>query len=207
MHLQFARSEEIISLIAKNYIPEQELCLASPRIYSFQSWICGCWVEVLPAIVKSRGKRDVVSSAIEALCLSILSKDSRKRGLNSVSAEGYCAALATLRKGFTASNTSEYVGLAVASMCLTLTEVPPPPWHCKYIVLHRELYMLINNLGQVLFPTCEEGWRSHVQGIGHLMQLPSPYLHSSGTPFKLFAGFRPLLVSLIICFFRDSCLL
>jgi hypothetical protein len=94
---------------------------------------------VLPAIVTSRGKRDVVSSAIEALCLSILNKDSRTRGLNSDLTEGYCAALAILRKGFSASNTSEYVGLAVASMCLALTEVHPPPWHCRCIASHREL--------------------------------------------------------------------
>jgi hypothetical protein len=44
-----------------------------------------------------------------------------------------------LRKGFSASNTSEYMGLAVASMCLALTEVHPPPWHCRCIASHREL--------------------------------------------------------------------
>lgn len=123
-HLQSAGLEKIISLIAQHYLPDEELSFIPPGIDTSQSRICGCWVEVLPAIVADRKKEDViVPSAIRALCVSILSKDTRKRGLNPDATEAYCVALALLRKGLPTSHAFLYAGFTAASMCLTLAEV------------------------------------------------------------------------------------
>ncbi|EPE28338.1 hypothetical protein GLAREA_09458 [Glarea lozoyensis ATCC 20868] len=141
----------------------------SPGIDTSQSRICGCWVEVLPTIVSNGESKDnVVPLAIKALYQSIIKKD-RMGELDPDYTESYAAALARLRKALPDSHTSQYVGFAAASMCLTLSEV--------------------------LFPTTTDGWRRHIQGISDLMQLIGPDVHRSGAAYKLFVGFRPLLVT------------
>jgi hypothetical protein len=101
-----------------------------------QSRICGCWVEVLPTIVlNGESKDNVVPLAIRALYQSIVKKD-RKGELDSDYTESYAAALARLRTALPDSHSSQYVGFAVASMCLTLSEVCilrdyfTQPWSC-----------------------------------------------------------------------------
>lgn len=55
--------------------------------------------------------------------------------------------------------------------------------------------ILIGVALQVMVPTSKEGWMAHVRGVGELMRLSGPKVFSSGVPYKLFVGFRPLLVS------------
>jgi hypothetical protein len=116
--------DDVVSLIFQQYVPDQEISLMSPGSDISQSRICGCWIEVLPALVAGREKNEVVlSAATRTLCISILNKDSAQRGLSLDFTEAYCSALSLLRRGLPASQGSLYAEFVAASMCLTLAEV------------------------------------------------------------------------------------
>ncbi|KAK1447629.1 hypothetical protein CMEL01_09468 [Colletotrichum melonis] len=49
-------------------------------------------------------------------------------------------------------------------------------------------------LSEKFFPTSSSAATVHARGIGELIQLRPPQFYASGTPHKLFVGFRPILI-------------
>ncbi|KAK7447488.1 hypothetical protein Landi51_06844 [Colletotrichum acutatum] len=137
-----------------------------------QSRICGAWVEVLPGLVGTDGRRHdgPLSSAIKALGISLMARGPKGRAPVHEAIAAHSSALKVVGCLIPHANDDpkNYTEISAAIMCLFLSE--------KF------------------FPTSSYAATVHARGIGELIQLRPPQFYASGTPHKLFVGFRPILI-------------
>ncbi|KAL3294851.1 n-terminal fungal transcription regulatory domain-containing protein, partial [Colletotrichum asianum] len=136
-----------------------------------QSRICGAWVEVLPGLVGADGRHDgPLSSAIKALGISLIARGPSGRAPVHEAIAAHSSALKAVGRLLPHANDdpNNYDEISAAIMCLFLSE--------KF------------------FPTSSSAATVHARGIGELIQLRPPQFYASGTPHKLFVGFRPILI-------------
>ncbi|CAI0645867.1 unnamed protein product [Colletotrichum noveboracense] len=136
-----------------------------------QSRICGAWVEVLPALVGANGRHDgPLSSAIKALGISLIARGPSGRAPVHEAIAAHSSALKAVGRLIPHANDdpNKYDEISAAIMCLFLSE--------KF------------------FPTSSSAATVHARGIEELIQLRPPQFYASGTPHKLFVGFRPILI-------------
>ncbi|KAF4821120.1 hypothetical protein CGCSCA5_v003582 [Colletotrichum siamense] len=136
-----------------------------------QSRICGAWVEVLPGLVGADGRHDgPLSSAIKALGISLIARGPSGRAPVHEAIAAHSSALKAVGRLIPHANDdpNNYDEISAAIMCLFLSEK--------------------------LFPTSSSAATVHARGIGELIQLRAPQFYASGTPHKLFVGFRPILI-------------
>ncbi|KAH7131061.1 N-terminal fungal transcription regulatory domain-containing protein [Dactylonectria macrodidyma] len=159
---------DIVSLCAQNFVPESELVLSSSNPTISQSRICGSWIEVLPSLIEKAEHRDLLSSAIKALGVSIVARGRDGRAPVSDALEAQGRALQALQDAIRHCAAPSFNALAAAMMCLYLSET--------------------------MIPSSRIGRAVHANGIRALIQLHGPKFYDSGISHKLFVGFRPLLI-------------
>ncbi|KAF4778324.1 hypothetical protein HER10_EVM0003112 [Colletotrichum scovillei] len=162
---------DVLSLCIQNFVPANELGSMSGTAKPSQSRICGAWVEVLPGIVGTDGRHDgPLSSAIKALGISLMARGPKGRAPVHEAIAAHSSALKAVGCLIPHANDdpNNYNEISAAIMCLFLSE--------KF------------------FPTSSYAATVHARGIGELIQLRPPHFYASGTPHKLFVGFRPILI-------------
>ncbi|KAG7428974.1 putative AC transposase [Fusarium oxysporum f. sp. raphani] len=132
------------------------------------SRICGAWMEVLPSLLGNTANNNLLAPAIKALGVSIVARGHNGRAPIPDALQAQCVALHTLQGNICHTKDSSFNALAASMMCLFLSEI--------------------------LLPTSPTGSTIHAEGVATLLQRYPPSFYSSGTPHKLFAGFRPILV-------------
>ncbi|KAF4890689.1 hypothetical protein CGCF415_v011885 [Colletotrichum fructicola] len=154
-----------------------------------QSRICGAWVEVLPGLVGADGRHDgPLSSAIKALGISLIARGPSGRAPVHEAIAAHSSALKAVGRLLPHANDdpNNYDEISAAIMCLFLSEVCiAGPYFAEYTD---------KRLSQKFFPTSSSAATVHARGIGELIQLRPPQFYASGTPHKLFVGFRPILI-------------
>ncbi|KAK1713018.1 hypothetical protein BDP67DRAFT_403439 [Colletotrichum lupini] len=162
---------DVLSMCIQNFVPANELGSMSSTSKPSQSRICGAWVEVLPGIVGTDGRHDgPLSSAIKALGISLMARGPKGRAPVHEAIEAHSSALKAVGCLIPRANDdpNNYTEISAAIMCLFLSE--------KF------------------FPTSSSAATVHARGISELIQLRPPQFYASGTPHKLFVGFRPILI-------------
>ncbi|KAL1963109.1 hypothetical protein VTN77DRAFT_8652 [Rasamsonia byssochlamydoides] len=160
--------DDLIGLVVKSYLPEDEMPLITDSPGNSRSQICGSWVEVLPTLTGRANHDCVLPSATKALAVSIISRSPEQNIPSLDSTQTYYAAIRALRKAFTTTDRPSHAELAAAIMCLSLAEL--------------------------MSPNAAAGLSAHIKGVGELIRAHGPEQYRSGILHKLFIGFRPLLV-------------
>ncbi|KAH7182191.1 hypothetical protein DER46DRAFT_587928 [Fusarium sp. MPI-SDFR-AT-0072] len=157
-----------VLLIMQSFMPEGELYVIHQNKPT-ESRICGNWVEVLPTI-SSGGQGQALPSAIRCLAASISDFWQSSHSTRAEMLYKYGMAMRLLKGELERPHTdiSSQDEVAVAIMCLTLTEM--------------------------MLPTSRNGWWRHMDGVGEWMRLWPAGSFSLGIRHKLFLGFRPLLI-------------
>ncbi|RKK76051.1 hypothetical protein BFJ71_g17013 [Fusarium oxysporum] len=132
------------------------------------SRICGAWMEVLPSLLGNTANNNLLTPAIKALGVSIVARGHNGRAPIPDALQAQCVALRTLQGNIRHTSDSSFNALAASMMCLFLSEI--------------------------LLPTSTTGCAIHAEGVATLLQRYPPSFYASGTPHKLFAGFRPILI-------------
>ena len=175
--------DDQIESILDAFVPQQRLpCVFQepkevPRI-------CGAWVTVLHKL--SQNCRPVYNRVF-SLCIAALSSGVRVEPYRATIGT-YSAATDALRTDLTLPNDISDPGVVAAIMCLTLAEV-------FYKVQDPETVILTTRL-QLFLPDSHFGLTMHVNGVAQFFQRNGPERFGSGVLHELFAGFRPLFVSL-----------
>ncbi|KAF6518122.1 hypothetical protein HZS61_002200 [Fusarium oxysporum f. sp. conglutinans] len=125
-------------------------------------------MEVLPSLLGNTANNNLLAPAIKALGVSIVARGHNGRAPIPDALQAQCVALHTLQGNICHTKDSSFNALAASMMCLFLSEI--------------------------LLPTSPTGSTIHAEGVATLLQRYPPSFYSSGTPHKLFAGFRPILV-------------
>lgn len=112
----------LIDLITRNYVPDEELHLCSNISDELAPRICGSWVEVLPHLNDWTGN-DVVSTALTALGTAIMPERLSGDVHNIDSTRTYLTAIQAMQKGLSSANIYSDRELLVSIMCLSLAEV------------------------------------------------------------------------------------
>ncbi|KAK2791436.1 hypothetical protein FQN52_004870 [Onygenales sp. PD_12] len=161
--------DDLIALIVRAYVPEDEMPYMSNNSDNNQLRICGAWVEALPELSSQTEPDSILSVAIEALASSLADNNPREEGEVLHYAQNYYRAIKALRKSLYSTTYPSHSELAAAIMCLSLTAL--------------------------MFPDSDYGISAHVKGVGRLIQTNGPDQYKSGMLHKLFVGFRPLLIT------------
>lgn len=114
---------DLIDLVVRCYVPDDEVPFLSDNLAQSRSRICGAWVEVLPNLSAQQDHNLVLSSAVNALAISILHHKMGPQSREISCSEALYSAIRALRKGFATSDGSFHAEFAAASMCLALAEV------------------------------------------------------------------------------------
>jgi hypothetical protein len=124
----------MVLLIMQNFMPECDLS-ATFQNKPTESRICGNWVEVLP-LVSNGGRGQALFSAISCLAASISDYRQHSHSTRAELLIKYGSAMRSLKGELERPHTdiSSQDEVAVAIMCLTLTEVG------AVIILYRTLY-------------------------------------------------------------------
>ncbi|PGH03467.1 hypothetical protein GX51_04041 [Blastomyces parvus] len=164
-----ANRDELIALIVRAYVPEDEMPYMSNNSDNKQSRICGAWVEALPELSSQTEPDSILSVAIKALASSLMGNTPQEEGEVLHHAQDYHRAIKALRKSLYSTSHPSHSELAAAIMCLSLTEL--------------------------MLPDSAYGISAHIKGVGRLIQTTGPDQYKSGILHKLFVGFRPLLIT------------
>lgn len=180
--------EECVAILVQHYIPKDEIPFLS-HVEPSKSRICGGWVQALPHVSRSDADfEQIVSPAVRALTMSMMVAGTSRRQeyLNT-----YGDALQGIRSILDSTKDEAGSTVAIASMCLALSEV------CR-----RTTTQLDNgnaNVIQVLVPTSNDGYQSHLRGVAAMMQTRGPNAFTDGVAHLMFVGVRPLIVSNRFC--------
>lgn len=115
--------DNLIGLVVRSYIPENELPFIWDNSDNSRSRICGFWVEVLPNLAPQRRQDCILPSAMKALATSILASTPHQSPSNLDSTQHYYAAIRALRIEIAARDPASHAEFAASIMCLSLTEV------------------------------------------------------------------------------------
>lgn len=117
--------QDIISLVVQNFSPAM-----IPSTSAFLNWdvdifprVCGAWIELLPVLSMTRRYEMTLSSSVKALGVSILSRGRNGIAPISDALAAHCSALNSLHDSLHNIDTSNSDALAVAIMCLMISEV------------------------------------------------------------------------------------
>lgn len=123
--LSLAQSDwdNLIGLVVRSYIPENELPFIWDNSDNSRSRICGFWVEVLPELTAQTHQNRILPSAMKALATSILASTPHQSPSNVDSTQHYYAAIRALRIEIAARDPASHAEFAASIMCLSLTEV------------------------------------------------------------------------------------
>lgn len=123
---------DYVSRIIQCYMPEEEQHRACNGLDDSQPRICGSWVEVMYGISEGRKPDAVMGTAVRALALSVMQNSADAFTTQSDALHAYYHAIQTLRRNLDLPAGRFHTGLAVAIMCLGLTEVSleHPHWLC-----------------------------------------------------------------------------
>lgn len=117
--------QDIISLVVQNFSPAM-----IPSTSAFLNWdvdifprVCGAWIELLPVVSMTRRYEMTLSSSVKALGVSILSRGRNGIAPLSEALAAHCSALKSLHDSLHNIDTSNSDALAVAIMCLMISEV------------------------------------------------------------------------------------
>lgn len=116
-----------VSRIIQCYMPEEEQRRACNGLADSQPRICGSWVEVMHSISEVRNPDAVVGTAVRAFALSLMQNSPDASTTRSEAFHAYCHAIQTLRCNLDLPAGRFHTGVAVAIMCLGLTEVSRAP--------------------------------------------------------------------------------
>lgn len=101
-----------------------------PSTSAFLSWdvdifprVCGAWIELLPLLSMTPRYEMTLSSSVKALGVSILSRGRNGIAPISDALAAHCSALNSLHDSLHNIDTSNSDALAVAIMCLMISEV------------------------------------------------------------------------------------
>lgn len=117
--------DNLIELVVRSYIPENELPFIGDNSDNSRSRICGSWVEVLPKLITQTHQDCILPSAMKALATSILASTPQQSPPNFDSTQHYYAAIRALRIEIAAREPVSHAEFAASIMCLGLTEVLP----------------------------------------------------------------------------------
>lgn len=115
--------DNLIGLVVRSYIPENELPFIWDNSDNSRSRICGFWVEVLPELTAQTHQDCILPSAMKALATSILASTPHQSPSSLDSTKHYYAAIRALRIEIAARNPVSHAEFAASIMCLSLTEV------------------------------------------------------------------------------------
>lgn len=97
---------------------------------AFMNWdvdmyprVCGAWIELLPVLSMTRRYETALSSSVKALGVSILARGRNGIAPISDALTAHCSALHSLHDSLHHIHTSDSDVLAVAIMCLMISEV------------------------------------------------------------------------------------
>ncbi|KAH8121396.1 hypothetical protein ACSS6W_004536 [Trichoderma asperelloides] len=162
--------QDIISLVVQNFSPAM-----LPSTSAFLSWdvdmfprVCGAWIELLPLLSMTRQYETTLSSSVKALGVSILSRGRNGIAPISDALAAHCSALNSLHDSLHNIDTSNSDVLAVAIMCLMISEM--------------------------ILPTSISSGTAHASGLSDLIQLHGPEAYSSGPSHRIFIGLRPAII-------------
>ncbi|KAL0930712.1 uncharacterized protein CTRU02_214787 [Colletotrichum truncatum] len=176
---------DIVALVIQNFAPVS----VYDGPHKSLSRVCGGWIEALPILIGATDNGQVLASCVTALGTSIVFKGPDGRAPLADVLQAHGSALRALRMAFRRMNTQSWNQLIASIMCLCLSEVRLAfsPF------LKPPVIDLL--LSQLMLPTSDATWGAHANGISKLIQQRPPDFYAAGIPHKLFAGFRPILVS------------
>lgn len=97
--------------------------------------VCGAWIELLPVLSMTRRYEMALSSSVKALAVSILSRGRNGIAPISDALTAHCSALHSLHESLHhIAHTADSDVLAVAIMCLMISEVRAEPVYLLYTV-------------------------------------------------------------------------
>ena len=181
--LQQPTYEECVAILVQHYIPKEEIPFLS-HVEPSKSRICGGWVQALPHVSQSDADFErIISPAVRALTMSMMVTGTSRRQeyLNT-----YGDALQGIRTVLDGTNEPIGSTVAIASMCLALSEVCQDPQY--------SLPLGILKYRQVLVPTSSDGYKAHLRGVAAMMQSRGPDAFKEGVAHLMFVGVRPLIV-------------
>ncbi|KAH7123756.1 hypothetical protein B0J11DRAFT_529811 [Dendryphion nanum] len=166
--MYFYTLEDDVQFILQHYAPANGQIPAESNPYHNQ--ICGAWVEILPLLSTTIMEQQFLLSAIQTLASAL-----RHHTIGSVMCEPqpqilkmYCDSIRQMGKALEEAQGTFQIEHITAIMCLAVTDI--------------------------MIPTGEFGWMTHVKGVGELAERLGPEPFSSGILHTLFIGFRPLLL-------------
>lgn len=131
--------QDVISLVVQNFSPAM---LSSTS--AFMNWdvdmfprVCGAWIELLPVLSMTRRHEMTLSSSVKALGVSILARGRNGIAPISDALTAHCSALNSLHDSLHHIHDSNSDVLAVAIMCLMISEVRPE----LFCPLHTVLFV------------------------------------------------------------------
>lgn len=118
----------LADVIVKEFVPKSERSILPYDSDHVEPRICGSWVEVLSDLPSLRIGNSVLSRAITALGVSILS---RPNNVNIECTRTYETAIHMLRQSLSVDESALKFDLLPAVMCLTMVEVHITPLHLE----------------------------------------------------------------------------
>lgn len=123
LHVRQPSYQDPVAVIVQNYVPRNEISCLSSTWNNPGSRFCGAWVGTLPQLSQRSVYQDILSRAMRALCLCLMTKTVRS---NSEYIKTYCGVLHGMRDALYDKTGPFDPVIVVAGMCMTLSEVGLP---------------------------------------------------------------------------------
>ncbi|TQV91784.1 N-terminal fungal transcription regulatory domain-containing protein [Cordyceps javanica] len=155
---------DVLSLVARSFIPAWPTTEESPARLRSSSRICGAWIEKVPELGTTGYHGKALQDSIKAFGSAIVSQGALGAASTADALDAHGVALSSIRCALRRRQTTGPNELSAAIMFLFLTEI--------------------------LLPQASSS-RFHAAGLSQLMRAQGPSFYVSGISHDLFVGFRP----------------
>lgn len=182
---------DVLSLVAQNFIPAQKTTLLHPKSLKTLSRICGSWIETVPQLSATGQQGIALQASMKAFAVAILSEKSPTSASTVDALVAHGTAIRSIHLALRNPRVTRPNELLAAIMFLLLSEVCLINTRAALISLIQSFFKK-----KIILPSASSS-DTHVSGLAQLMHCQGPSYYRSGLPHGLFTGLRPSLVSFL----------